>query len=216
MPETNPRKLKLRQLKIRKEKQQELWHELLPLIKAFSLWIVLVVAVALDYTYQRWFAMAFIDFTTYLTYALAKIMFIPAEILGKGLTMVTTLDVHYKTILISNYSLMIELECSAYHAYLAMVSLVIFSHWNIKQKFSYGSLIFLILSLVNSLRIILLGLLGKSFPEIFNLMHDYLWNILLVIILWGLWELFNNKVRKSLKIEANKQEQPMANKNKRP
>ncbi|MBN2805840.1 MAG: exosortase/archaeosortase family protein, partial [Prolixibacteraceae bacterium] len=148
-------------------------------------------------TYQRWFSMAFIDFTTYLTYGLAKLMFIEAEILGNGLTMVTTLEVYYKSILISNYSLMIELECSAYHAYLAMISLVIFSAWTRQQKLWIGMLLFATLALVNSLRIIMLGVLGKHYPEIFNLMHDYIWNILLVIMLWGLWELANQRIRKS-------------------
>jgi exosortase/archaeosortase family protein len=196
MPETSSRKKKNQIQKLLKQKRKDLWHDLLPLIKAFALWIILVIAVAIDYTYQRWFSMIFIDLTTYLTYGLAKIMFIQAEILGNGLTMVTTLEIYYKSILISNYSLMIELECSAYHAYLAMISLVIFSAWTNKQKLWIGSLLFGILALVNSLRIILLGLLGKHYPEIFNLMHDYIWNILLVIMLWGLWELANQRIRK--------------------
>lgn len=196
MPEITPRKKKLQEQKLHQQKRKELWHELVPLIKAFSLWIVLVVLVAMDYTYQRWFSMFFIDLTTYLSYFLAKLMFIPAEILGNGLTMVTTLEVYYKTILISNYSLMIELECSAYHAYLAMISLVIFSAWKNKHKWLIGSILFIILAVINALRIVLLGVLGKRFPEIFNLMHDYIWNILLVIMLWGLWELANRQIRK--------------------
>jgi len=176
------------------EKSKLLFKELLPLIKAFGLWILLVIIVAWDYTNNRWFSMLFVDFTTYLSYGLAKIMFIPAQILGSGQSMVTTLTVNYKSIYINNYPMIIELECSAYHAYIAMLSLVLFSKWSAKQKLISGAILFVTLALINSIRIIMLGVVGRKFPEIFNLMHDYLWNILLVIIIWGLWELANKKM----------------------
>jgi exosortase/archaeosortase family protein len=178
------------------EKSKELLKELLPLIKAFGLWILLVVIVAWDYTNYRWFSMFFIDFTTYLSYGLSKIMFIPARIIGSGESMVTTLVVNYKSIVISNYPMIIELECSAYHAYIAMIALVIFSKWTVKQKLAAGSILFVSLAVINSLRIIMLGVIGRKFPSVFNMMHDYVWNILLVIIIWGLWEIANKKLNK--------------------
>jgi exosortase/archaeosortase family protein len=176
------------------EKTKELVKELLPLIKAFGLWILLVIIVAWDYTNYRWFSMLFIDFTTYLSYGLAKIMFIPAQVLGNGQSMVTTLTVNYKSVYINNYPMIIELECSAYHAYIAMIALVLFSKWSVKQKLISGSILFAALALINSIRIIMLGVIGHKFPAAFNLMHDYVWNILLVIIIWGLWELANKKM----------------------
>ena len=179
-----------------KEKRKALFQELLPLIKSFGLWVVLVVIVAWDYTNHQWFSMVFVNLTTYLTYGLAKIMFIPARIIGGGSSMVTTLVVNYKSIQISNYPMIIELECSAYHAYIAMIALVTFSKWTIKQKLAIGSILFGLLAIINSLRIIMLGVIGRKFPDAFNMMHDYIWNILLVIVIWGLWELANRRMNK--------------------
>jgi exosortase/archaeosortase family protein len=187
---------KVNQKEINLKNRKALFKELLPLIKSFGLWVILVVIVAWDYTNHQWFSMLFIDFTTYLSYGLAKIMFIPAKILGNGSSMVTTLVVNYKSIQINDYPMIIELECSAYHAYIAMISLVIFSNWKMKQKFITGSILFGLLALINSFRIVMLGVIGRHFPGFFNMMHDYVWNILLVIIIWGLWEVANKRMNK--------------------
>lgn len=176
--------------------RKALFQELLPLIKSFSLWVVLVIIVAWDYTNYRWFSMAFVYFTTYLTYGLAKIMFLQAAVLGAGSSMMTTLEVNYLSISINNYPMIIEIECSAYHAYIALIALVVFSKWTYKQKITIGSILFVAMALLNSIRIIMLGVIGRKYPEIFNLMHDYIWNILLVIIIWGMWELVNQKLSK--------------------
>nr|HPR60043.1 hypothetical protein [Prolixibacteraceae bacterium] len=168
---------------------KDLFKELLPLIKSFGLWIVLVVIVAWDYTNYRFFSMAFIYFTTYLTFGLAKIMFLQAAVLGAGTSMMTTIEVNYLSIVVNNYPMIIELECSAYHAYLAIIALVLFSKWKPKQKLAAGSFMFVALAVINSLRIIILGIIGRKYPEVFNLMHDYIWNILLVVVIWGMWEL---------------------------
>jgi exosortase/archaeosortase family protein len=195
-------KSKIKLKEISKQQRKELLHELLPLGKSFLLWIVLVVIVAWDYTNHQWFSMAFVNYTTYLSYGLAKAMFLQAALLGDGANTVTTLVVNYKSIMIHNYPMIVELECSAYHAYIAMIALVAFSRWTIKQKLVNGAIIFGLLSFINSLRIVMLGVIGRSYPQIFNIMHDYIWNILLVIVIWGIWELMN---RRMLKIEQNKQ-----------
>lgn len=182
--------------KINMVKSKELFMELLPLIKSFGLWIVLVVIVAWDYTNKQWFSMIFVDFTTYLSHYLAKIMFLPSRIIGSGSGMVTTMVVNYKSISINNYPMIIEIECSAYHAYLAMISLVIFSKWTIKQKLAIGGILFSVLAIVNSLRIIMLGIIGRKYPAVFDIMHDFVWNILLVIIIWAFWEIANKYISK--------------------
>ncbi|MDA3879570.1 MAG: exosortase/archaeosortase family protein [Prolixibacteraceae bacterium] len=201
------RKIKKEQVaekKLEKLRRKELIGELLPLGKSFALWIVLVVIVAWDYTNKQWFSMLFVDFTTYLSYALAKAMFIPAKVLGAGTGIVTTIEVTYRSIVISGYPMIVELECSAYHAYLAMISLVVFSKWTNKQKLISGSFLFVALAVINSLRIVMLGVIGRKLPQVFDFMHDYLWNILLVVIIWGLWEIVNKRIAKgqNLKKEA--------------
>lgn len=193
---SNNSKKKISQKEINLKRRKALFNELLPLLKSFGLWVILVVIVAWDYTNHRWFSMLFVDFTTYLSYGMAKIMFLPAKILGDGTSMVTTLVVNYKSIQINNYPMIIELECSAYHAYIAMIALVTFSSWNLKQKLITGSILFGLLAVINSFRIVMLGVIGRVFPSFFNMMHDYIWNILLVIVIWGLWELANKRMNK--------------------
>ncbi len=176
--------------------RKELLKSLMPLIKSFGLWAVLVIIVAWDYAKFQWFSMAFVHFTSYLSLGLSKLLFIPASITGSGTAMVTTLNVTYDSIVISGYPMMVELECSAYHAYLAMVALIVFSGWTLRNKLVWGSILFGVLAVINSLRIVLLGVIGRKFPSVFDLMHDYIWNILLVIILWGLWEFVNTRLIK--------------------
>jgi exosortase/archaeosortase family protein len=190
------KKKKISNKELKAENRKALFKELLPLGKSFALWIILVVIVAWDYTNNQWFSMAFVHYTTHLSIWLSKLMFIPARIIGEGSGMMTTLEVNYISVLINNYPMIIELECSAYHAYLAIIALVSFSKWEIKQKLIGGFIIFASLSVINSLRIVGLGIIGRKFPQVFDMMHDYVWNILLVIVIWGLWELSNNIISK--------------------
>ncbi len=166
--------------------------------------MALVAIVAWDYTNHRWFSMAFVDFTTYLSVWLSKLIGITAELAGSGSSMMTTLEVNYKSVVISNYPMMIELECSAYHAYIAIIALVLFSKWAVKKKLLNGLIIFIALALINSSRIIVLGIVGNKYPSAFNLMHDYIWNILLVIVIWGLWEMFDRQVQNKIKSKPEK------------
>lgn len=182
------------QLQSNREKRNEVIKELIPLAKSFTLWIILVVIVATDYTNSRWFSMQFVEFTTFTSLLLSKALGLSVEILGNGVSTITTLNVNYTTISINKFPMIIELECSAYHAYLAMLALVIFSKWKIKAKLLIGSIIFVILTIVNALRIAVLGIIGANNPNIFNAMHDYIWNILLVIVIWGIWEITDRKL----------------------
>lgn len=174
--------------------RKELLRELIPLAKSFGLWILLVIIVAWDYTNTRWFSMIFIDLTTYLSFGLAKLLHIPAVLTGEGIDHIAKLEINYRNITIDNFPMVIELECSAYHAYLAIIALVIFSKWTLMQKLTSGSILFALLSIINALRIVLLGVAGNNSLKIFNLMHDYIWNILLVVVIWAMWEFTNKKL----------------------
>jgi len=159
--------------------------------------MILVAIVAVDYETNRWFSMYFVHVTTHLSVLLSKLFFIPAKYIGGTVAAIATSDLNYDMITIAGYPLKISLECSAYHAYFALISLILFSAWKLKDKLVYGIIILVILALLNSLRIVFLGVIGEKFPSILDIMHDYIWNILLVIILWGLWELSNKKLTKT-------------------
>lgn len=177
--------------------RKELFKQLLPLAKSFGVWMVLVAIVAVDYTNGRWFSMYFVHFTTDLSILLSKIFFIPVEFIGGNPDKMSMADSSYGMLLIAGYPLKIGIECTAYHAYFALIALVLFSDWKLKDKFIYGAVILVILAILNSVRIVFLGVIGEKFPAILDVMHDYIWNILLVIILWGLWELSNKRFAKT-------------------
>ena len=178
--------------------RKELLRQLLPLAKSFGVWMILVTIVAVDYETNRWFSMFFVHAATDLSVVLSKILFIPVKYLTSTSNAIAAPDLNYDMISIANYPLKIELECSAYHAYFALIALVLFSAWELKNKFLYGAVILAVLAVLNSLRIVILGVIGKMFPSILDAMHDYIWNILLVIILWGLWELSNKRLAKTV------------------
>lgn len=181
------------------QNKKEILKELLPLGKSFLLWGLTVIIVAWDYTNNQWFSLIFIDFTTHLTHWLAFLFSVSSDIGNKATTTITTLEVIYRPVTIKGYPMIVELECSAYHAYLALVSLVVFSRWTIKQKLIFGTLMFSSLAIINSFRILILGIIGKQNPQFFDIFHDYFWNILIVIILWGMWELVNQYLNKKNK-----------------
>lgn len=173
---------------------KQLLKDLIPLAKSFSLWIILVAIFAIDYTSNQWFSMVLIDFTTYTSYGLAKVLSIPAHLTGEGVDTVTSLNIAYQSISIYQFPMIIELECSAYHAYAAIISLVLFSKWQQRNKLIWGPIMLVLLALVNALRIVLLGVIGHKNPTLFNSMHDYIWNILLVIFIWIFWEFVNKRI----------------------
>ncbi len=196
MKRNNIRPKRLTKYELKSIKRKELIGHLLPLAKSFGVWIVAVTFVAWDYTSFRWFSMFFVHLTTYFSYAISKLFLIPVKLLGSNTDIITTLKVNYDIIIISNYLMKIELECSAYHAYIAAITLVAFSAWKRNDKLFFGGLFVVILAILNSFRIVMLGVIGQKFPAFFNVVHDYIWNILLVIILWGFWEFLNNRLTK--------------------
>ena len=164
--------------------------------KSFGVWMLLVAIVATDYETNRWFSMNFVHFTTHLSVLLSKLFFIPVNHIAVAANALS--DLNYDMISIAGYPLKISIECSAYHAYFALISLILFSAWKLRDKLVYGTVILVILALLNSFRIVFLGVIGEKFPNILDVMHDYIWNILLVIILWGLWELSNKRLTKTV------------------
>ncbi|MFV0592782.1 MAG: exosortase/archaeosortase family protein [Draconibacterium sp.] len=175
--------------------RKELFRHLLPLIKSFGVWIVLVAIMATDYASVRWLSEFFVQFTTQLTILLSKVLFVPVKEMGVGANAV--LSSSSGMLLIAGYPLEVGIECTAYHAYFALIALVLFSAWKLKDKLLYGVVILIVLAILNSLRIVFLGVIGDKFPALLHVMHDYIWNILLVIILWGLWEFSNKKLTKT-------------------
>jgi exosortase/archaeosortase family protein len=153
---------------------KELLIKLLPLIKAFALWFLLVIIVHIP-GIKDGFREIIVGFTTSTTYGLGKMLFIPIERLG------------YASITVNNFPMEIIVECTAYNFYIFAISLVIFANWSVKHKWVNLFIFMGVIFLINNLRFFAMGYVGRYYPEFFDTTHDYVWNILFGFMIFGLW-----------------------------
>jgi exosortase/archaeosortase family protein len=164
----------------KKKKQQkpifskELLIKLLPLIKAFALWFVLVLIVHAP-GIKDGFRNFFVGFTTTSTIIMGKIFFIPIERLS------------FSSIMVDGFSMEIIVECTAYNFYLFAVSLAVFANWKLKYKFINLLIFFGVIFLTNILRFFAMGYVGRYYPQFFSTTHDYVWNILFGFMIFAVW-----------------------------
>jgi len=153
---------------------KELLIKLLPLIKAFALWFLLVIIVHLPFV-KEGFRNFFVGFTTGSTVVMSKILFIPIERMG------------FANISLNGFNMEIIVECTAYNFYLFAIALAVFANWSFKHKL-INLLIFLgVIFLTNNLRFFAMGFVGRYYPELFDTTHDYVWNILFGFMIFGVW-----------------------------
>jgi exosortase/archaeosortase family protein len=148
--------------------------KLMPLIKSFALWFLLVVIVHLPGIREDFRSM-FVGFTTGSTEVLGKILFLPVERTG------------FSTLVVNNFALEIIVECTAYNFYLFALALVVFARWSTYHKIINLLIFFGVIFLMNNIRFIAMGYVGRYYPNLFNTTHDYVWNILFGFMIFGLW-----------------------------
>lgn len=153
---------------------KELLMKLMPLIKAFALWFLMVLIVHLPWIRDP-FRNFMVGFTTASTYYMTKILFIPF------------VKSSFSVLTLGGFSMNIIVECTAYNFYFFAIALAIFANWSIKHKI-INLLIFIgIIFLTNVLRFVVMGYVGKYYPDIFSTTHDYVWNILFGFMIFGIW-----------------------------
>lgn len=153
---------------------KELLIKLLPLIKAFALWLLLVLIVHIPGIKEA-FRNLFVGFTTNSTIVMGKLFFIPIQKLG------------FSTITLDGFSMEIIVECTAYNFYLFAIALAVFANWNLKHKLINLLIFFVVIFLTNILRFFAMGYVGRHYPQIFDTTHDYVWNILFGFMIFGVW-----------------------------
>ncbi|MFO7621656.1 MAG: archaeosortase/exosortase family protein [Bacteroidales bacterium] len=153
---------------------KELLLKLLPLIKAFVLWFILVMIVHIPGIKDA-FREMIVGLTTGSTVLMGNLLFIPVKRLG------------FATIMVNNFTMQIIVECTAYNFYLFAIALTIFANWKIKHKLINFLIFFLIIFLTNNLRFFAMGYVGRYYPELFDTTHDYIWNILFGFMIFGVW-----------------------------
>ncbi len=174
--EESGKKVKRSQSGKQQKRQQniELLKKLLPLIKAFALWFILIMLVHIPGIREE-FGDLVVGFTTSSTVGLGKILFLPIQRLG------------FSSISVDGFPMSIIVECTAYNFYLFAIALVIFSNWNLKHKFINLGIFIVITFLLNNLRFYAMGYVGRNYPDLFETTHDYVWNILFGFMIFGVW-----------------------------
>jgi len=153
---------------------KELLIKLLPLIKAFALWFVLVAIVHIPGIKQD-FRDLFVGFTTSSTVFVGKILFLPIERLA------------FSTFSVDNFTMEIIVECTAYNFYLFAIALTIFANWTLWHKLINLLIFFAVIFFTNILRFFAMGFVGHHYPDLFSATHDYVWNILFGFMIFGVW-----------------------------
>jgi exosortase/archaeosortase family protein len=168
------KKQKQRTENAKKEAFTQFYRQFVPLLIAFALWIIANVVIHLP-AFKEQVQQFFVQFTIGSVKAIGSLL--PIQV---------TSDVS-PLIAINGYSMQVVMECTAYNFYLFVFFLSILSP--VKWVYRLTTLVIFMLAifLVNSLRFITLGLIGKLYPDLFHGLHDYVWNILFGILVFLIW-----------------------------
>jgi exosortase/archaeosortase family protein len=153
---------------------KEYFTKLLPLLKSFVLWFILVGIAHLPFI-KDGFRNLVVGFTTSTTYGLGKALFIPI------------VRSAFDTLQINGFPMQIIVECTAYNFFLFAIALIIFAPWSWKNKLINLGIFFVAIFLVNNLRFFAMGYIGRYYPDFFDTTHDYVWNILFGFMVFGIW-----------------------------
>ncbi len=168
-------------------------EKLLPLLYAFVVWFALIGLLHLPFLKDH-VMNAFVHFTSHAAYWFGRLLFIPVE-----LTEVPILSV-------GGYRMRVVMECTAYNYYLFALVLVFFSRWPMKLKWKNFGIFLLIIFVFNNLRFIIMGYVGRYQPDLFDIIHDTLWNILFGFIVFVIWVWFDILAQKGKEAKAVSQE----------
>ena len=158
----------------KKEAYKKLMVSFKPLIIAVLLWFVSISIIHLP-AIKNEVAFFFINFTINSAVSFGKLLFLPVE------------THNFPNITVSGYTMKVVMECTAYNFYIFVIYLSLLSPVNWKQKI-YTLIIFLAaVFIVNNLRFITVGYIGKYWPTMFHYVHDYLWNVLFGFMVFLIW-----------------------------
>jgi len=160
-------------------------RQLMPLLYAFLGWFVINTIIHLP-GIKGYVNTFFVNFTTHSAYLFGKVLFLPVE-----MSQVPFLSVN-------DFTMRVIIECTAYTFYLFGIMLVVFARWPLRHKFISLGIILLGIFIMNNLRFISMGYLGSFRPDLFDLVHDIVWNVLFGFMLFGLWvwrEMSSQKAR---------------------
>ncbi len=145
-----------------------------PLIIAVLLWIITIMILHLP-GIKNEVHHFFVKFTLGSALGFGKLLFIPIN------------SSSFPYITVSGHTMELVMECTAYNFYIFVIYLSLLSPVKWKQRI-ITLLIFLgAVFIVNNMRFITMGYIGKHSPHLFHYIHDYLWNILFGFMVFLIW-----------------------------
>ncbi len=175
--------------KAKNQLQKNLFLQFFPLIAAVTLWAITMGLVHLPSIRDDFFNF-FVRFTVESVVLLGKITFLPIQSPASP------------NLTVAGYPMQVIMECTAYNFYIFVIYLSLLSPVRWTQRLTTLAIFIPSVFLLNSLRFITMGYIGRYFPNQFDVIHEYLWNILfgfLVFLIW-VWRYQNTKPDKAPQI----------------
>jgi len=107
----------------------------------------------------------------------------------------------YPMIEIFYFRMKIVFECTAFNYFIFAFALVLFSKWTIKRKLINFLIYIFVIYILNLMRFFVMGWVGRNFPDLFENIHNYFWNIFFALVVLVLWVITNEKVSKDQELK---------------
>ncbi len=174
-------KVRLKQKMTQKEARRQMLRQFLPLLYAILAWGAVMLVLHLP-SIQYDIVAFFVQFTIKSAVLFGKVFFIPIE------------SRDFPLLKVGGFQMAVIMECTAYNFYIFTIFLSLFSPVKWKQRLITLAIFLPSIFVINNLRFVSMGYIGKYYPEQFDQVHDYVWNILfgfLVFLIW-LWRYQRN------------------------
>ncbi|MDD5507634.1 MAG: exosortase/archaeosortase family protein [Bacteroidales bacterium] len=169
-------KARLKEKMAQRDVRKQILKHFKPLLYAILAWGAVMFILHLP-AIQLQIVAFFVQFTIHSAVIFGKIFFIPIE------------SPEFPLLRVDGYQMAIIMECTAYNFYIFTIFLSLFSPVSWKQRLITLAVFLPSIFVINNLRFVTMGYIGKHYPEQFDQVHDYIWNILfgfLVFLIW-LW-----------------------------
>jgi len=160
--------------KAEQARKQEALKRLKPLLYSFALWGVFMAIIYIPAIHNSIMDF-FVGFVVSSTVVIGKMLFLPVSSAASNL------------ISVAGYQMKVIFECTAYNFYLFALALAVFGRWSLKDKFINFFIFIFSIFFLNAFRFIVMGYVGKFFPNIFHQVHDYVWTIVFGLIVFILY-----------------------------
>ncbi len=158
----------------KQEAYREFMRQFKPLIIAVALWLLTINLIHLQFIRDE-VQHFFVSFILESSVLFGKMLFLPVSSPG------------FPYITVSGYTMEVIMECTAYNFYIFVIYLSLLSPVSWKHRIITLLIFLAAIFVINNLRFIVMGYVGKYNPQLFDYIHDYLWNILFGFLVFLIW-----------------------------